>query len=128
MNVSVAVNAVRWNVRIGEQRQHGAFLADHPADERVDADEQRELREVLAQAQTNRAARVSRSAIVTRGRGRWRSPSPRVRRRAQRRRRGLVRARSEARGHGAFAVPAHHRHGTGRNVVDCVEKRCRARC
>ncbi len=34
---------------LGEQRQDGAFLADHAADERVDADEQRELGEVLPQ-------------------------------------------------------------------------------
>src|SRR5205823_6429513 len=36
-----------------EKRQNGAFLADHPADECVDADEQRELREVLAQPQAD---------------------------------------------------------------------------
>ena len=49
----------------GEQREHGAFLADHPADERVDADEQRELREVLAQAETNglRAVACVRSSF-----------------------------------------------------------------
>ena len=25
---------------VGEQRQHGAFLAEHPADQRVDRDQQ----------------------------------------------------------------------------------------
>ena len=44
-----------------QQRQHRAFLADHPADEGVDADEQRELREVLAQAQTNGFRRIVRA-------------------------------------------------------------------
>ena len=44
---------------IGEQRQHGAFLADHPADERVDADEQRELAEVLAQTRAGSGAGVA---------------------------------------------------------------------
>ena len=41
---------------LGEQRQDGAFLADHAADEGVDADEQRELGEVLAQPEPDRRA------------------------------------------------------------------------
>ena len=36
---------------LGEQRQDGAFLAEHPADERVDRDEQAELGEVRSQPQ-----------------------------------------------------------------------------
>ncbi len=36
---------------LGEQREDGAFLADHAADEGVDADEQRELAEVLPEPQ-----------------------------------------------------------------------------
>src|SRR5262249_29690499 len=40
---------------VGKQRQHGAILADHAADERVHCNEQRELRDVLAQAETYRA-------------------------------------------------------------------------
>ena len=39
---------------LGEQRQDGAFLADHAADERVDADEQ---------ARTGRGSRAARAAI-----------------------------------------------------------------
>ena len=41
----------------GEQREHRAFLADHPTDERVDADEQGELGDVLAQAEADRVLR-----------------------------------------------------------------------
>jgi hypothetical protein len=33
---------------LGQQRQHRAFLPDEPTDERVDPDQQRELRQVLA--------------------------------------------------------------------------------
>ena len=33
---------------LGEQRQDGTLLADHPADERIHADQQQELGEVLA--------------------------------------------------------------------------------
>ena len=58
MNVSAAVNAVSPNTSLGEQRQDGAFLADHPADERVDGDEQGELGEVLAQPEPDRRRRV----------------------------------------------------------------------
>ena len=56
MNVSVAVNAVSPNSSLGEQRQDGAFLADHPADEGVDGDEQGELGEVLAQPESQAGA------------------------------------------------------------------------
>jgi hypothetical protein len=31
---------------VGQQRQHDAFLAEHPADQRVDGDKQTELGEV----------------------------------------------------------------------------------
>ena len=37
----------------GEERQNAALHADHRADERVDDDEQRELRDVLAKPETN---------------------------------------------------------------------------
>src|SRR2546426_469180 len=39
---------------LGEQGKEGALLADHPADERVDGDEQAELRQVLAQPEPYR--------------------------------------------------------------------------
>ena len=45
-----------------EQRDDRPLLADHPADERVDRDEQRELAEVLAQPQPDRCAIRSRRA------------------------------------------------------------------
>ena len=51
MNVSVGGELGEPELVLGEQRQDGALLADHPADERVDADQQRELREVLPQPQ-----------------------------------------------------------------------------
>ncbi len=38
---------------LGEQRQHGAFLTEHAADERVDDHQQGELGEVAAQAQSD---------------------------------------------------------------------------
>ena len=41
---------------VGEQRQDGAFLADHPADEGVDGDEQGELGEVLPQPEPQTGA------------------------------------------------------------------------
>ena len=41
---------------LGDRRQDAALHADHRADERVDDDEQRELREVLAKTQTHGAA------------------------------------------------------------------------
>ena len=40
---------------LGEQREDGAFLADHAADEGVDADEQRELAEVLPEPELQRS-------------------------------------------------------------------------
>ena len=39
---------------LGQQRQHGLLLADHSAGEGVDGDEQRELRRVLPQPETDR--------------------------------------------------------------------------
>ena len=50
---------------VGEERQDGAFLADHAADERVDADEQRELGEVLPQTEPDRAAVVHSTSSVS---------------------------------------------------------------
>ena len=45
---------------LGQQRQDRAFLADHPADQRVDADEQQELGEVLPQPEPDRPRRSGR--------------------------------------------------------------------
>ena len=42
---------------LGQQRQHGAFLADHAADEGVDRDEQGELGQVGAQPEPDRRCR-----------------------------------------------------------------------
>ena len=53
---------------LGEQRQDGALLADHAADERVDADEQRELGEVLAQPEPRSASVVSSVVFIARPR------------------------------------------------------------
>ena len=52
---------------VGEQREHGALLADHAADERVDADEQRELAEVLAQPEADDGRASPRSSGRCRG-------------------------------------------------------------
>ena len=41
----------------GEQRQHGAFGADHGTDERIDDDEQRELAPVGGEAEPRPADR-----------------------------------------------------------------------
>ena len=41
---------------IREQGKHGAFLTDHPADERVDADEETELAEVCPQSESDGGA------------------------------------------------------------------------
>ena len=90
-----------------EQRQDRAFLADHPADERVDGDEQHEL------ARGSRAARAGPGAawLLTVGleRSRWRaahSSGPPI----EHRRSWRAAASEQAcRGHGAFAVAAHHR-------------------
>ena len=65
MNVSVDGERGEAELVLGEQRQDGAFLADHAADERVDADEQRELGEVLAQAEPD-AGRVGGAVVVIR--------------------------------------------------------------
>ena len=54
MNVSVRRERGEAELLLGQQRQDGAFLADHPADEGVDADEQQELAEVLAQPEADR--------------------------------------------------------------------------
>ena len=80
MKVSAAVNAVSPNASVGEQRQDGAFLADHAADERVDPDEQAELGEVLAQPEPQPAAGrwASASSVDVQGVGRWPRPSRRA--------------------------------------------------
>ena len=39
---------------LAEQREHSALLSDHAADQRVDADQQRELGKVGAQAEAHR--------------------------------------------------------------------------
>src|SRR5205823_3680566 len=55
---------------LGEHWQDRALQTDHRADERVDDDEQRELRGVLAQAQTDR-----RTAVQNRGRSHVPAPA-----------------------------------------------------
>ena len=49
-------------VLLGDRRQDAALHADHRADERVDDDEQRELREVRAEAERNRGGRFGSDA------------------------------------------------------------------
>ena len=104
-----------------EQRQHGPFLADHPADEGVDADEQRELREVLAQTQTDGprlVARADRHARARAGRARPVGGTAGEHRHVC----GSVRDEYRGCGHRAFAVTAHQGDGTGRHRVERVRK------
>ena len=112
---------------LGEQRQDGALLADHAADEGVDADEQRELGEVLAQPEPDRCRRRGRRCAhrptasgcpLPRGPG----VGPAVEDGDV-----TVAAAGEqaGAGHGPLAVAAHHGHRTGWDVGG---ERCRARC
>ncbi len=64
MKVRAAVTPLRPKTWGGEQGQHGALLADHPAHERVDRDEQSELTQVLAQSKSDRG-RLCRGAHVS---------------------------------------------------------------
>ena len=73
-----------------EQRQHGAFLTEHPADERVDGDQQRELGDVGPQPQDQQSPSRPVAAAVGRGHALESSggavrcrPSRRVRRRGR---------------------------------------------
>jgi hypothetical protein len=52
MNESTAVFATSWNSSSGDRRQDGTLHPHHRADECVDDDEERELPEVLAQAES----------------------------------------------------------------------------
>ena len=54
MNDRTAALEPRWKSSTADERQRRAFQADHHADERVDRDEQRELRGVLAQPEADR--------------------------------------------------------------------------
>ena len=62
MNESTAACAARWNSCSAIAGRMRALEADHRADERVDDDEQRELREVRAEAR----AAAGRRAVATR--------------------------------------------------------------
>ena len=102
MKVSVEENAVSPNSCFGEQRQDGAFLADHPADQGVDPDEEEELGQVLPQPEAERRGRLRRrrrrAAVIVRSRGLGRccAASRRGRRRAPSGRRGRRLARTLA--------------------------------
>ncbi len=58
--MSAAVYAARLEGARREQRQHGAFLAEHAADQGVDGDQQRELCGVGPQPQGQRSAAAGR--------------------------------------------------------------------
>ena len=60
MNERTAVARREVKLLLGDRRQDAAFHADHGADERIDDDEQRELREVLAKAQTDAGTAAAR--------------------------------------------------------------------
>ncbi len=96
---------------VGEQRQHGAFLAEHAADEGVDRDEQAELGEVGPQPEPQRAGRAAGRASST-SVCRARRPVARgpVVGAADEHGEVVVSGAFEQAGggHGPFAVPAHH--------------------
>ena len=100
---------------LGEQRQDGALLADHAADEGVDADEQRELGEVLAQAEAQRRrCRGGRCAHRTDHQWLAGRRGPRVGSAVEDGDVAVPAVGEDAgAGHGALAVPAHHRHRAG---------------
>ncbi len=111
---------------LGEQREHGAFLADHPADERVDADEQRELAEVLLEAEPQRCVgRGGAHRPVSNGRpvavdqvsGPPSSTSDVI---------ASGRGEDAGAGHRPFTMATHHGHRSGRR--DRRGRRRRARC